>query len=674
MTTRSLKIKYKHSTMKKIVKILLFTLGSLLGLILLLVLIGWLYLGISARKTVNQCQKLQHGEVKTLTVDGFTYRDLNKNGKLDVYEDIRQPVDARVNNLLSQMTLDEKAGTMFFMMISMKKDGSISEKPALSDPFSFMVPGTSKMMFMKHLNHFNILYGTGKKEMAAWNNNLQKLAERTRLGIPATIGTDPRNHFSNNPLASAIAGEFSQFPEPLGLAAIGDSLLVAEFARMARQEYLAAGIRVALHPQIDLATEPRWGRMNSTFGEDAVLTSKLTTAYIKGFQGDSMGVNSVACMTKHFPGGGPQKEGIDPHFKVQKGQVYPGNNFDYHLLPFEAAFKAGTAEIMPYYGVAMGQTKEDIGMSFNKEIITGLLRNKYKFDGIVCTDWGIITDWKVFGKTILTARAWGMLNKSEKERVEKVINAGVDQFGGETTTDLIIQLVQEGKISEARIDTSVRRLLKMKFTMGLFDNPYVDVDKASETIGRSDFKAAGELAQRKSMILLKNDTVNQKAVLPLKKGIKIYIENIEPDVASAFGTLVKKPEDADFAIIRIKSPSQPLEGAGLLGRMFSNGDLDFKEKELAEILSLLNKVPTIVDIYLDRPAVIPEIAAASRGLIANFGSNDKALLDIVFGNFNPQGRLPIEMPSSMEAVRNQKEDLPYDSENPLFAFGFGLGY
>jgi beta-glucosidase len=176
------------------------------------------------------------------------------------------------------------------------------------------------------------------------------------------------------------------------------------------------------------------------------------------------------------------------------------------------------------------------------------------------------------------------------------------------------------------------------------------------------------------MILLKNDTVNQKAVLPLKKGIKIYIENIEPDVASAFGTLVKKPEDADFAIIRIKSPSQPLEGAGLLGRMFSNGDLDFKEKELAEILSLLNKVPTIVDIYLDRPAVIPEIAAASRGLIANFGSNDKALLDIVFGNFNPQGRLPIEMPSSMEAVRNQKEDLPYDSENPLFAFGFGLGY
>jgi beta-glucosidase len=660
--------------MKKFFKVLLYTVGSLLSLLILLILGFWLYLGISSRSTVNKCKELQSGEVKTLTMDAFTFRDLNKNGQLDIYEDSRKPVDARVNDLLSQMTLEEKAGTMFFMMISMKKDGSVSEKPSISDPFSFLVPGTSKMMFMKHLNHFNILYGTGRREMANWNNNIQKLAERTRLGIPVTIGTDPRNHFSNNPLASAIAGEFSQFPEPLGLAAIGDSLTVAEFAAIARQEYLAVGIRVALHPQIDLATEPRWGRMNSTFGEDAALTAKLTYGYIKGFQGDSMGVNSVACMTKHFPGGGPQKEGIDPHFEIQKGQVYPGNNFDYHLIPFEAAFKAGTAEIMPYYGVPMGQNSEEVGFSFSREIITGLLREKYKFDGIVCTDWGIISDWKIFGKTIMTARAWGMLDYTEKERIEKVINAGVDQFGGETSSDLIVQLVREGKISEARIDSSVRRLLKMKFVQGLFDNPFVDPENAWNTIGCPEFKAAGELAQRRSMVLLKNDTIDKNPVLPLKKGIKIYIENIDPAVASVYGTVVKKPGEADFAIIRIKSPSQPLEGAGLLGRMFSSGDLDFKEKEKAEILELLNAVPAIVDIYIDRPAVIPEIAAASKGLIANYGSNDKALLDIVFGDFNPQGKLPVELPSSMEAVRQQKEDLPYDSENPLYKFGFGLHY
>jgi beta-glucosidase len=660
--------------MKKLIKILLYAFGSLLGLIILLIVIIFLYLKISTGSIERKSKALESAEVKTLTIDGFTFRDLNKNGKLDIYEDSRKTIDERVHDLLSQMTLEEKAGTMFIMMISMKKDGSPGESPSLSDPFSFMTPGTSEMLFGKHMNHFNILSGTGKKELAIWNNNLQKLAERTRLGIPVTIATDPRNHFSNNPLASALAGDFSLFPEPLGLAAIGDSITVAEFADIARQEYLAVGIRVALHPQVDLATEPRWGRINTTFGEDACLSAKLTYAYIKGFQGDSIGVNSVACMTKHFAGGGPQKEGIDPHFKVQKGQVYPGNNFKYHLIPFEAAFKAGTAEIMPYYGVPTGQTSEDVGFSFNKEIITGLLRGRYKFDGIVCTDWGIISDYKILGMVILPARAWGMEKNSPEERVEKVIKAGVDQFGGEIVSDLVVKLVREGKISESRIDSSVKRLLIMKFRLGLFDNPYVDVEKAVNTVGNPKFKAAGELAQRKSIVLLKNDTVSNRPVLPLKKGIRIYIKNIKPEVASAFGTIVKRPEEADFAIIRLKTPSQPLKGAGPLGRLFGSGDLDFKDKEKSEILSLLNKVPTIVDIYLERPAVIPEIAAASKGLLADFGANDEALLDVMFGNFNPQGKLPVEMPSSMEAVRKQKEDVPYDSENPLFRFGFGLHY
>jgi beta-glucosidase len=660
--------------MKKILKLLIYTVSSILGLIILLLLIILLYLKISSGSTAKQAMKLAGPEVKTITIDGFTFRDLNKNGTLDIYEDSRKAVDERVNDLLSQMNLEEKAGTMFITMIGMKKDGSISEGPSLSDPFSLLIPGTSNMLFSKHMNHFNILTGAGKKEMAIWYNNLQKLSEKNRLGIPATIATDPRNHFSNNPLASAIAGDFSLFPEPLGMAAIGDSVLVKEFADIARQEYLALGIRVALHPQVDLATEPRWGRMNYTFGEDANLSSKLTYAYIKGFQGDSIGVNSVACMTKHFSGGGPQKEGIDPHFKVQKGQTYPGKNFSYHLLPFEAAFRAGCAEIMPYYGVPTGQTSEDVGFSFNREIITGLLRHKYKFDGIVCTDWGIITDWKVFGRIVMPARAWGMEKANYEQRVEKVINAGVDQFGGESTSELVVKLVKDGKISESRIDSSVRRLMKMKFRMGLFDNPFIEVEKAVSTVGKPEFKAAGELAQRKSIVLLKNDTINQKPVLPLKKGLKIYVENIKPEAASKYGTVVKNPSDADFAIIRLKTPSQYLKGAGLLGRLFGSGDLDFKDKEKAKILALLTKVPTIVDIYFERPPVVPEIAAAGKGLLVNFGSSDEALLDVVFGNFKPQGKLPVEMPSSMEAVRNQKEDLPYDSKDPLYKFGFGLSY
>jgi beta-glucosidase len=660
--------------MKKFFKVLLVLLGILIGIILLFALIGFLWISVSGNKVAKRNMALAGPEVKALTIDSLTFRDLNKNGSLDIYENIRYSTDERVNDLLSQMNLEEKAGLMFFPPVSMKKDGTISEKPSLNDAFSLLAGGTSKMLFGKHINHFNIFTGTDKKGMAIWYNNLQKLAERTRLGIPVTIASDPRNSFSNNPLAAAFAGDFSMWPEPIGLAAIGDSMTTWEFGNIARQEYLAAGIRVSLHPAVDLATEPRWGRINGTFGEDASLSAKLTYAYIRGFQGDSLSATSVACMTKHFAGGGPQKEGIDPHFPVAKGQIYPGNNFNYHLIPFEAAFKAGAAEIMPYYGIPMEMTGENVGFSFNKEMITGLLRNKYHFKGVVCTDWGLLTDYEFLGIMILPARARGMEKASVEERMLKIINAGVDQFGGEMIPEMLVRLVKEGKISEARIDTSVKRLLKVKFDLGLFDNPFTDVDYAVKTIGSPEFMKAGEQAQRKSIVLLKNETTGIGKTLPLKTGIKVYLSNVDPEMAGKYATVVKKPEEADFAILRIKSPSQHIKGTGLMGRLFSAGDLDFKEKELNEILAITNRVPSVVDIYLDRPAVVPEIAAATKGLLANFGASDEALLDVIFGKVNPSAKLPFEMPSSMDAVRNQKEDVPYDSGNPLFPFGFGLSY
>ena len=660
--------------MKKLLKVLLWILGSLTGLILIIVIIIFLWVSVSGNRSAKRNMALAGPEVKTLTIDSLTFRDLNKNSRPDIYEDPGRPCEERVNDLLSQMNLEEKAGSMFFPPVSMKKDGSISEKPSLNDIFSLMTSGTSKMLFGKHINHFNIFTGTDKKGMAIWYNNLQKLAERTRLGIPVTIASDPRNSYSNNPLASAFAGDFSIWPEPIGLAAIGDSLVAWQFADIARQEYLAAGIRVSLHPAVDLATEPRWGRINGTFGEDAVLSAKLTYAYVRGFQGDSLSATSVACMTKHFSGGGPQKEGIDPHFSITKGQVYPGNNFNYHLIPFEAAFKAGTAEIMPYYGIPMGMTGENVGFSFNKEMITGLLRNKYHFNGVVCTDWGLLTDLKFLGFMILPARARGMEKATTEERMLKCINAGVDQFGGEMIPEVLVRLVKEGKISEARIDSSLRRLLRVKFEQGLFDNPFTNVDQAVKTIGNPEFIAAGELAQRRSIVLLKNDSNGTGKTLPLKNGIKVYLQNIDPDKVSKYAVVVKKPEEADYAILRLKSPTQYIKGTGLLGKLFSSGDLDFKGKALDEILKILDNVPSVADVYLDRPAVIPEIAAASKGLLVNFGASDEALLDVIFGKVNPSAKLPFEMPSSMEAVRNQKEDMPYDSKDPLFPFGFGLSY
>jgi beta-glucosidase len=660
--------------MKRLSKIFLYTVGTLFGLIIIIAGITMLYVSVTRGNEFKKSNALAGSEVKTLSIDRFTFRDLNKNGSLDIYEDNRQPISARINDLIAQMTVDEKAGLMFISPIGIKKDGSVAEKPYLSNPLSLVVPGTSTLLYSKKMNHFNLGGDAGKKQLAEWCNRLQKMAERTRLGIPVTLATDPKNHFSINPLTASLIGDFSLFPEPLGFAAIGDSLLTQQFADMARQEYIAVGIHVALHPMADLATEPRWGRINGTFGEDARLSAKLTYAYIKGFQGDSLSSASVACMTKHFSGGGPQKEGIDPHFPIARGQVYPGKNFNYHLIPFEAALRAGTAEIMPYYGVPMDQTSENVGFAFNKDIITGLLRKKYKFEGVVCTDWGVISDTKILGFTFLPARAHGMENASMEERMLKVINAGVDQFGGEFIPEMLVKLVQNGNITESRLDSSVRRLLRVKFRLGLFDNPYVDPAAAEKIVGNTDFMKAGELAQRKSIVLLKNDETGNGKILPLKEGLKIFVKGINPIKAGKFGVVVKKPELADIAIIRLKTPSQHLKGTGMMGNFISGGDLDFKEKEKSEILILLKKVPSIVDIYLDRPAVIPEIAAACKGLLVNFGADDEAFLDVVFGKFHPQGKLPLELPSSMEAVRNQKEDVPYDSENPLYPFGFGLNY
>jgi len=600
----------------------------------------------------------------TQTEDGFGFRDLNKNGKLDVYEDPRQPIDARVEDLLAQMTLEEKAGLLFISGTAINEDGSIEAKPGAPGPGRV----AANQVAEKQINHFNLWQIPAAPIVARWYNNLQRFAEQARLGIPVTIASDPRNHFTRN-IFSMAANGFSQWCETLGFAAVGDLELVRQFADIVRKEYLAIGIRVALHPQIDLATEPRWSRISGTFGEDAHLTARLVKAYIEGFQGKTLSSYSVACMTKHFPGGGPQYEGLDPHFDFQKGQVYPGNNFDYHLIPFEAAFAAQTAAIMPYYGVPMDQTDENVAMSFNKAIITGLLREKYKYDGIICTDWGLITDVHM-QDTIWPARAWGVEHLPGVDRVRKALDAGVDQFGGESCPEHIVELVRSGRILEERINQSVRRVLHLKFQLGLFDEAFVDEAAVPTVLGNPDSVAAGLRSQQRAMTLLKNED----HVLPLKGRKRIFVKNIDPSVAAEYADVVATPEEAELAILRLDTPWIPVETENRFARGFHHGDLDFKEPLKTEILKLSRTLPTIVVLYLDRPAVIPEISRAARALLADFGASDASVLEVIFGKSNPEGKLPFELPSSMDAVRNQKADVPYDSENPLYPFGFGLTY
>jgi beta-glucosidase len=324
---------------------------------------------------------------------------------------------------------------------------------------------------------------------------------------------------------------------------------------------------------------------------------------------------------------------------------------------------------MPYYGVPMDQTPENVAMSYNKTIITTLLREKYGYDGVVCTDWGLITDLHM-GPTTWPARAWGVEHLSEAERVLKVLDAGVDQFGGESRPDLVLELFESGKLTEERINQSVRRLLKQKFELGLFDNPFVDESRIPEVFGKSESVAAGLASQSRAMTLLKNadDT------LPLGATAKIFVKNMDAAIAGQYAQVVETPAEANFAILRLETPWVPIDTQNEFARGFHHGDLDFKEQTKAEILALLESTPTIVVIYLDRPAVIPEISAAALALLADYGASDQAVLNVIFGKVKPEGRLPFELPRSMETVRNQKADLPHDSENPLYPFGFGLRY
>ena len=606
---------------------------------------------------------------KTLTqVGDQVFRDLNHNGVLDIYEDPTQPVSARVEDLLSQMTIEEKVGLMFIDFVPVSKD-SDPNKLGEDGPGS-KGPSAVELLQKQNMNHFNLWDIPGHPIiLAKWYNQLQLLAEQTRLGIPVTIASDPRHHLGKNVIGLASKG-FSQFCEMTGFAAMGDEKMVQEFADIVRKEYLAVGIREALHPQIDLATEPRWARISGNFSEDAALTARLVKPYIETLQGNNLS-DGIACMTKHFPGGGPQKEGLDPHFSFQKGQIYPGNNFDYHLIPFEAAFEANTAAIMPYYGIPTDQTDENVGMAFNKTIITTLLREKYQYDGVVCTDWGLITDLPMGPDLIWKARAWGVESLSESARILKIIEAGADQFGGENRTELLNQLIKDGKISEERINESVKRLLKVKFELGLFDDPFVDETMVEHTIGIPEAIAFGKRTQQESMTLLKND--NQ--ILPLNNSdLKIYIEQMDTAVVAQYANVVDDPSKADLAIIRLSTPWYPYDTPNPFARTFHHGDLDFKGEEKAKILKLLETVPTIVNIYLDRPAVIPEITASAAAVIADFGASDQSLCEVLFGKHSPKGKLPFELPSSMEAVRAQKSDVPYDSKDPLFEFGFGLSY
>jgi beta-glucosidase len=616
-----------------------------------------------------------------LKVDGRTFKDLNRNGVLDKYEDWRLPVDARVADLLSKMTLEEKAGLMIHssLMGFTGPNGVVLDAPApgpagpAANPTRTNIPGVAPMdrptpaeLVLKR-NVRWILVRPAAQEApeitAKFSNGMQEMAEGSRLGIPISFSSDPRHTPRRIPNAPVAAGPpvLSQWPEQIAFGAIGDPNVVREFGRIAAQELRALGIQATLSPMADVTTEPRWNRIPGTFGEDVKLDSLLVKAYIEGFQGQQLSASSVMCVTKHFPGDGPVKDGLDPHNDYGKWQVYPGKNFDSHLLPFQAAFEAGTGGIMPGYAIPVGV--DTVGMNFSKIIVTDLLRKKFGYTGLVITDW-------------LRSMPWGVENLSEKDRQRRIVEAGVDQIGGDNDPIYILELVKEGSIPETRIDESARRVLKPMFQLGLFENPYVDPARAKSLVASPDFLRAGELAQRKSVVLLKN----ADDLLPLPAHRKLYVENISKTAAAKYGSPVDDLKAADVALIKVDAPYALHPGGGsFFARGVHEGTLAYAGAENAKELAAIQRLtasgkPVVVLMFMDRPAILTEFLGDAAAVLAHFASGDEALLDVVFGRFAPVGKLPFDLPRDMASVQNQMADMPFDLQNPLFKFGFGLTY
>lgn len=676
-----------------------------------------------------------------LTIDGLHFKDANGNGELDPYEDWRRPIEERCADLLRQMTLTEKAGMMLIDTLNADVGGKVSENATT------LIRGQEMRRFIFR----NVVTNTPKgepghgfagaeitpREAAEFTNAIQKLAEGSRLGIPVLFKSNARNHYERQARAgiNEAAGAMSTWPKEAGLAATRDLQVVREFAHAMGAEWQAIGLRGAYAYMADLATEPRWFRVHETFTEDADLAADIVRTLVTELQGGPVNPHTKVALTmKHFPGGGPQELGLDPHYTFGKNQVYPAQRFADHLKPFRAAIDAGVSSIMPYYGVPInlsydGVTYDSTGMAFSPQIVTDLLRKKLGFRGYVNSDTGIID-----------SRAWGLEEKSVAERVAAAINAGSDVLSGFHDKEPIIALVNDGLVSTQRIDEAVSRLLHEQFGLGLFENPYVDAAAAGSVVGKATYRAQALEAQRKSIVLLSN----QNNVLPLPTPsattpVKLYTLGLDAAVIGAskyHGYNVTAgdaagearapvPAGTDYALIRIEvSNPREVTGAyrssdagtggtlnpstgkpwgnedqeGLDDRLIFGGAFPFEagmisfsamaqakswsiQPSLSEIQSVMKEIrdprKVVLCIYFRQPYVLDEASGLlqSGALVATFGVSDEALMDVLTGAAKPQGKLPFALPRSLAAVEVNDPDAPgYPEKDTLFPFGFGLGY
>jgi len=570
------------------------------------------------------------------------------------YLDPTLPADRRAHDLLGRMTLAEKAALMFHP----------STQPRTAELGADDALAAARLdVGERGITHFNVLGGDDSGAVADWHNTLQELAEGTRLGIPVTLSTDPRHGFRDNPFTGQSLDSLSRWPETTGIAAVGTVDAARTYADVVRQELLAMGIRVYLGPMADIFSEPRWSRGFGTFGESPERVAELTVAFIEGLRGGvELGPQSVAAVVKHFPGGGPQLRGDDAHDPRYPEQVYPGGQQELHLRPFESAFAAGATQVMTYYGKPVGTDWDEVGFAFNAPVVRGILRGRLGFDGILVTDWNLLESAQIAGVEF-GPNGWGLEHLEPVERARIAIEVGVDQFGGDRNPALVEELVDSGAVEESRIDESALRILREKLRLGLFEHRRVDGAGARETCGSAVYVDLGVAAQRASLVLLAQ--ADEAPVIA--EGARVLLDGVSDP-----GDLdvVDDPALADAVVVRLDAPFEA--GRGSLGDFFNGGSLAFGQKIVDRLAAYAQHAPVYVSVFLERPAILTPILEHAAVVVGDFGASDAVVLDALRGRADLTGTLPFDLPSSMEAVEASREDVPFDTADPLFRAGFGL--
>lgn len=475
-------------------------------------------------------------------VDGATvaFKDMNANGTLDTWEDWRVPSIDRAADLASQMTIEQIAGLMLFSSHERSPQDGLTDaqKAYLSD---------------SNLRAVLNAAGSDAEVTVPWVNAMQAyvetLATEDTPYVPVNFASDPRSTAGSGGY-NAEGADISRWPSNLGLAATFNPEITLQFGEMASAEYRALGITTALSPQVDLATEPRWSRVGGTFGEDSALAAELTAAYVTGFQSsggeDAWGEESVNGMIKHWAGDGPGEGGREAHTQSGKYGVYPGDNIDEHISVFEAALDS--AAVMTAYSIALGADGEPLfadrtGTAYDEGRMS-ILREDLSYEGVVVTDWGVMTGSNDEGAFL--AMAWGAEELTPAERYVQVLATGHDMFGGVNDATNILagaELWQEkfeaGELdmdAETRFQLSGARILNMSFQVGLYESAFLDPAESAAVLASDDKVEAGYEAQLASVVMLKNDGVVVEGAAEAAKDMTVYIpQSYDIGIAGAFG-------------------------------------------------------------------------------------------------------------------------------------------